>query len=86
MRVTPRRTRTAAFVFALSAPAPVFAYMGPDIGVGGLEAALGVAGSLALVLIFMAWYPLKRLNRRVRARTVRPDLAGLGSSYRDEGQ
>jgi len=86
MRVTPRCTRTAAFVFALSAPVPVFAYMGPDIGVGGLEAALGVAASLALVLIFMAWYPLKRLNWRVRARTIRPDIAGLVSSYPDERQ
>ena len=70
MRVTPRHTRTAAFVFALGAPAPVFAYMSPDIGVGGLEAALCMVASLALVLMFVAWYPIKRLNRRVRARTT----------------
>jgi hypothetical protein len=44
--------------------------MGPDIGVGALEAALGVAASLALMLLFVAWYPLKRLNRRIRARLI----------------
>ena len=71
MLATRRRTRTAAFIFGVSAPAPVFAYMSPDIGFGGLGAALGVTASLLLVLISLAWYPLKRLNRRLRARTAR---------------
>ena len=68
MFVTPRRTRIAAFLFAVSAPAPVFAYMGPGIGVGALGAALGVVASLLLVLISVIWYPLKRLARRSRNR------------------
>lgn len=68
MRVTPRHTRMAAFTFAVSAPAPVFAYMGPGIGLDGLGAALGVAASLLLVLISVVWYPLRRLNRRMRGR------------------
>jgi len=71
MRVTPRHTRIAAFLSALSAPAPVFAYMGPDIGLGALGATLGVAVSLLLVLISLVWHPLQRLNRRMRAR-IRP--------------
>jgi len=69
MRVTPRHTRIAAFLSALSAPAPVFAYMGPDIGLGALGATLGVAASLLFALISMVWHPLKRLNRRMRGRT-----------------
>lgn len=75
MLVNPRHTRIAAFLFAVSAPAPVFAYMGPGIGVGALGAALGVVASLLLVLISVIWYPLKRLSRRMRGRTVRHDPA-----------
>ena len=54
MFVTPRRSRIAAFLFAVSAPAPVFAYMGPGIGVGALGAALGVVASLLLFLCVSA--------------------------------
>jgi len=68
MFMTPRKMRTAAFLAAVSAPAPVFAYMGPGIGVGALGAALGVVASLLLVLISVLWYPLKRLVRRSRNR------------------
>jgi len=46
--------------------------MGPDIGVGALGAALGVVASLLLVLISLAWYPLKRLKRRLRSRAASP--------------
>jgi len=66
MRVTPRDRRIAAFFLAVSAPAPVFAYMGPDIGAGALGATLGVVAALLLVLILLAWHPLRRLNRRAR--------------------
>lgn len=76
MLATRRHARTAAFIFAVSAPAPVFAYMAPDIGFGALGAALGVTASLLLVLVSLAWYPLRRLNRRMRARTVRPAVRG----------
>lgn len=68
MFVTPRKMRMAAFLAAVSAPAPVFAYMGPGIGVGAIGAALGVVASLLLVLISVLWYPLKRLARRSRNR------------------
>lgn len=66
MRVTPRHTRIAAFLFGASAPAPVFAAMRPGIGAGAFGAALGVAAFLLLALISLAWGPLRRLNRRMR--------------------
>jgi len=72
MRLTPRHTRIAAFFFAVTAPAPVFAYMGPGLGVGALGAALGVVASLLLVLISVVWYPLKRLARRSRSHRALP--------------
>ena len=79
MLATRRQTRTAAFLFAVSAPAPVFAYMAPDIGPGALGAALGVTAALLLVLISLAWYPLRRLNRRMRARTILPPAPDGGT-------
>jgi len=57
--------------------------MAPDIGLGALGAALGVVAALLLVLISLAWYPLKRLNRRVRARM--PRVAAAQSEARAPG-
>jgi hypothetical protein len=85
MFVNPRHTRIAAFVFAVSTPAPVFAYMGPGLGVGALGAALGVVASLLLVLISVVWYPLKRLARRSRARRSGP-VAFVPRERGDDGQ
>ena len=81
MRVTPRHTRIAAFTFAVSAPAPVFAYMGPGIDIGAVGAALGVVASLLLVLISVIWHPLRRLARRSRAARS----ASLGMIARSPG-
>ena len=72
MLMNPRHMRILGFLAAVSAPAPVFAYMGPGIGVGAVGAALGVVASLLLVLISVVWYPLKRLARRSRNRRVGP--------------
>ena len=72
MLVNPRHMRILGFLAAVSAPAPVFAYMGPGIGVGAVGAALGVVASLLLVLISVIWYPLKRLVRRSRNRRSGP--------------
>ena len=77
MHVTRRRTHIAAFLFAVAAPAPAFAYMGPGIGLGALGAALGVVASLLLVLISVIWYPLKRLSRRMRGRSMHPGSASF---------
>jgi len=85
MRLTPRHTRIAAFLFAVTAPAPVFAYMGPGLGVGALGAALGVVASLLLVLISVVWYPLKRLARRSRSRRAGPVVLAP-REQREDGQ
>jgi len=86
MHVTPRHMRIAAFLSAISAPAPVFAYMGPGIGVGALGAALGVVASLLLVLISVVWYPLKRLARRSRARRGGPVPSPVSHGPRGDRQ
>lgn len=55
----------SALVLALT-PAPALAYMGPGLGLGAIGSALGVVFALVLALASIAWYPVKRLIRRLR--------------------
>jgi len=49
---------------------PVFAYIGPGIGVGAIAVALGFIASIFLAVFAVLWYPLRRLFRRRNKRLV----------------
>jgi hypothetical protein len=50
--------------------APVFAYIGPGIGVGTLAVVLGFIASILLAVFAVLWYPLKRLFKRRRKKPL----------------
>ncbi len=43
---------------------PLFAYLGPGIGVGLIAIVLGFIASILLAIFAVVWYPLKRLFGR----------------------
>ena len=59
-------TLLAALLFY---PANAFAYIGPGLGVGAIGVVLGILGSIALALVAIIWYPIKRLFRKLKERT-----------------
>lgn len=46
-------------------PLTADAYIGPGLGTGVIGVVLGILTSIALMLIALVWYPLKRLFRLV---------------------
>jgi hypothetical protein len=56
-----------AFLLAGS-PSAAYAYVGPGLGLGVLGAVLGLIASVALALVGLIWYPVKRLLRERRNR------------------
>ncbi len=45
---------------------PVYAYVGPGLGLGALGAVLGVIFSIFLAIFAIFWYPIKRLIRKIK--------------------
>lgn len=52
---------------ALWAPPPVFAYVGPGVGLTAIGTALAFLAAIVLAIAGFIWYPIKRLWRS-RAR------------------
>ncbi len=59
----------------LAVSVPVFAYIGPGIGVGVIAIVLGFVASIVLALFAVVWYPLKRLFRSRKKRQPDPEPA-----------
>lgn len=59
---------TLAFVPA----SPAFAYIGPGVGAGTIAAVLGVLAALAMIVVAVVWYPVKRLIKAMRSRDKDP--------------
>ena len=53
----------AAIAFVLQ-PTVALAYIGPGLGVGVISSVLGFVASLAMAVVALLWYPIKRLFRR----------------------
>jgi type VI protein secretion system component VasK len=59
-------------VIALMWSHTAFAYVGPGAGAGVLSVILGILAALALAIVAVVWYPVKRLRgRRKRAEARR---------------
>ena len=56
---------------------PAMAYVGPGLGLGAIAAILGVVGSIILAIIAIIWYPIKRLFRRKKNATSKPQQTKL---------
>jgi hypothetical protein len=62
-----RKTLMLAIVAAIALqPTMAQAYIGPGLGVGVISAVLGFVASLAMAVVALIWYPIKRLFRRRR--------------------
>ena len=57
-------------VFALSATAPAYAYIGPGGGLTALGALLALIAGLAIAFVGFVWYPLRRMRRKRRERAA----------------
>ena len=58
------------------APAFAHAYIGPGLGAGAIASVLGVLGAIFLALFAVIWYPIKRMRKNRRAKTVEKSPAG----------
>lgn len=58
-------------VIALLAYSPTtWAYIGPGLGAGVIAAVIGIVGGMAMLIVGIVWYPLKRLIRRLRSKKM----------------
>ena len=63
---------TALFFFAVTAK-PVYAYIGPGLGVGTITVVLGFFISILLALLGFIWYPIKRIIEKFKHGKHRPE-------------
>ncbi len=62
----------AAALVLISLTTAADAYIGPGAGAGTIAAVLGVLASIAMAVVAIVWYPVKRLYRKrksVKAKT-----------------
>ena len=57
-----------SIIVIVVAPTPAFAYIGPGLGIGAITAIIGILGGLALALVAIVFYPIKRFLRKIRQR------------------
>lgn len=55
-------------VLALTAPATLFAYGGPGVGLTVIGTVLALIAGVLLAIIGFIWYPIKRLLRKIKGR------------------
>jgi hypothetical protein len=65
--IRPLRAGFLALVLSLMA-LPSEAYIGPGLGAGVVAAVLGILAGLALLIVGVVWYPVKRMIRRWRSK------------------
>lgn len=71
---------------------PAAAYIGPGVGAGVIATVLGILGALALFVVAVFWFPIKRLLARRRgngrqnagASGLHPDTPSAPGSSRDQ--
>lgn len=49
-------------------PPVASAYIGPGLGAGAVTVVLGIVSGLLMLIVGIAWYPLKKLIRRFRSK------------------
>ena len=54
-------------------PTPAYAYIGPGVGAGAIAVVLGVLASIFLAFVGILWYPIKRLIKRRKASSKKPE-------------
>jgi hypothetical protein len=62
-----------ACMAALLVPLPAAAYIGPGAGIGVIGSALALLGALALAVVVVVAWPIRRILRRARSRRAAPD-------------
>ncbi|AZV80392.1 hypothetical protein EBB79_09065 [Parasedimentitalea marina] len=50
-------------------PNPAFAYIGPGAGLGAIAVTFALIFGLALLIVGLVWYPLKRRLKRMKKGT-----------------
>ncbi len=63
-----RRLIVCGFAASWMPISEAHAYVGPGLGLGALGVVLGLLLSVALAVLGVFWYPLKRLLRHSKAR------------------
>ena len=66
------RSRWAMALAALMASSDVHAYVGPGAGLSAIGSVLAFIGGAFMLVLGFAWYPIKRLYRRIRGKSVPP--------------
>ena len=74
-----------AFILtAVSLPTTAHAYIGPGLGLGVIGMVFALIFSVFLAVLAIVWYPIKRIVRRNKNRTMTNERVGSGSQPRDE--
>lgn len=59
--------------FLILQPNLAAAYVGPGLGAGVLAAVLGVFAAIAMAVVALVWYPVKKLLRKRSASVARAE-------------
>ncbi|MWB77755.1 hypothetical protein GLS40_06940 [Pseudooceanicola sp. 216_PA32_1] len=59
--------------FLILQPNLAAAYVGPGLGAGVLAAVLGVFAAIAMAVVALVWYPVKKLLRKRSAPVARAE-------------
>ena len=68
------------FVGSLMSVSEAHAYVGPGLGLGAIGVLVGILLSVALAVVGLFWYPIKRVLRRLKAKrkpSVPPSTDGV---------
>lgn len=64
--------RKIFFFLLITSCLPAYAYIGPGTGAGVIATVLGIIGSLALIIIGLIYYPIKRLIKKIKKSSKAP--------------
>jgi hypothetical protein len=64
----------AVILSVATLPSPAHAYIGPGLGLGAIGMVLAVVFSVFLAALAIVWYPIKRIIRGSKNRTMTREL------------
>lgn len=66
-----------AIALGVLLPNPALAYIGPGAGLGAIAITIALVLGVALLLVGLVWYPLKRLLKKNKSASVVGDRADV---------
>lgn len=66
-----------AIALGILLPNPALAYIGPGAGLGAIAITIALVLGVALLLVGLVWYPLKRLLKKNKSASVVGDRADV---------